>query len=760
MKKKLVIFTMIMSLVMLPVLSYADAALDSKAVALNKLTILQGDGVNFNLTGQLKRSEAITFIVRIMGKEDEVKANAAQYATTNFKDVKSTDWFAPYVGYSAQLNIVNGFPDGGYHPNEFVSEQAFLKLVMGALGYMDGTDFVWDTIYPSSYNLGLVTDVKYKTQTTDNAKYLRSDVVNVLYNALLKHLKISTKTIIDTLIDGKIIDRDVAVQLGLAKAIVPVTIVSAIPPNSVTLNVNMSQAVKALTAQDITIYETDNKANRLTATVNSQVYQNLVITTSNQIPDKKYTLEINATDDATGTNSIATSNFVGLKIPEIVSNYFKISKVVPMSKNVINVYYTQPITSDAALPVYYEITKSNASFVKGNSTNMSVKVLSEQNNVVSIYLKNNIITDDVPYALNISGDIPSAYNGVYLNDGAGDTAAFANNVTENKAFNLTNVTPVDSKTLRLEFNGDIDYSSAKQLGNYQISTAAGFPLTVISSSIPSDGGGKAFLLGLSDTLMTGTSYIITMKNISDIHDQITLPETKYPFSVPTIPVHKDLNIGFVQNLDKLTLKVYFDNSLDATTATNANYYNLTGITNSSYTAVPTKVYFDPKEPNAVRLFFSAGKEMISGNAYKLRALNLIQYELGGTSTVDAIYPSFTTSNAQDAKPVLSSATIISKDTLKVTSQKELLGTGSNVIISNYSLESKDGNSTFIVKTPINITVYDATTLILKFDALDLTKDYIFKFNTLTDITGTNVRSSADGSNSIAVITEKQASKEN
>src|SRR5205807_1870996 len=53
MKKKLVLIAIIMNLVLLPLISHADTITsESKAAALNKLTILQGNGVDFNLSGQ------------------------------------------------------------------------------------------------------------------------------------------------------------------------------------------------------------------------------------------------------------------------------------------------------------------------------------------------------------------------------------------------------------------------------------------------------------------------------------------------------------------------------------------------------------------------------------------------------------------------------------------------------------------------------------------------------------------------------------
>src|SRR4051812_32393750 len=100
----------------------ADATIQEKAADLNKLSILQGDGTSFNLTGQLSRAEALTFIVRIMGQESMVTMNKVKYATTPFSDVKKTDWFAPIIGYSNELKLINGFPDGTFHPNEKISE--------------------------------------------------------------------------------------------------------------------------------------------------------------------------------------------------------------------------------------------------------------------------------------------------------------------------------------------------------------------------------------------------------------------------------------------------------------------------------------------------------------------------------------------------------------------------------------------------------------------------------------------------------------
>jgi hypothetical protein len=746
MRKKFILISIIISLFLLPVLANADTTMNSKAIALNKLTILQGDGVNFNLNGQLKRSEAVAFIVRIMGKESFVKANAAKYSKTTFTDIKPTDWFASYVGYGQENKILSGFPDGGFHPNDSISEKAFLRLVLGALGYIDQQDYVWDTIYESAFNLGLVSDVKYKTQVTDNSKYLRSDVVNVLYGSLTNSVKGLKKTIIDLLIESNVISRTTAVQLGFAKEIVLAKIDSVQAANDVTLNVKLSKPVQKLDDKNITIYETANKSNQLKASVTSQVYGDLIVNTSKQIPEKGYTIEISNKVEGNDSPVVASSTFVGYKTLEVKSNYFKISKVVPVSKNVINVYFTQPISSSAALPIYYEILKNDTSFVKGSLNNMTVKLLSEQNNVISLYLKNAAIVDDVPYSLKLNGDIISSY-GVQLNDGLGDSITFAAKKQENETLKIDKLLVVDSKNIRIDFNKEVDLYTVQQTSNYQISSTTGLVTSVSRVMLPSDGKGKTVQLTTSSALDGSLNYQISISNVTDIFNLSTMAVTNYAFLGKPDTELKDLKLLLTNALDKTALQVYFDKRVDAVSAANNSLYMITGVTDPNFIAFPSKVYVNPTDSTLVKLYLPTGKELINTSSYKLKVLKQMPDEQGNVSSSDTTY-TFIGSNEANVKPLITEAITIGKDTVKIKASKELLLSGTNLLLNNYSLELKEGKNTFITKTPSSIIAYDETTFILHFDDLDVTKNYTFKFNSLTDYSGLNTRTFADGSTSV------------
>ena len=85
------------------------------ADALNKLNILQGgDKGEYYLDDNLERAQATALIIRMLGKEDHVRQNAALYRYTKFADVDPNQWYAPYVGYGTQgKNHRESFPENG-----------------------------------------------------------------------------------------------------------------------------------------------------------------------------------------------------------------------------------------------------------------------------------------------------------------------------------------------------------------------------------------------------------------------------------------------------------------------------------------------------------------------------------------------------------------------------------------------------------------------------------------------------------------------
>lgn len=55
--------------------------------------------------------------------------------TTDFKDVKLSDWFATYIAKAKELAIVNGNPDGTFAPSRNVARSEYVKMLLMANGF-------------------------------------------------------------------------------------------------------------------------------------------------------------------------------------------------------------------------------------------------------------------------------------------------------------------------------------------------------------------------------------------------------------------------------------------------------------------------------------------------------------------------------------------------------------------------------------------------------------------------------------------------
>ena len=62
-------------------------------------------------------------------------ASALSAGTAPFKDVPVTNTFAGYITYCSQQGIISGYADGTFRPSGTLSGNAFMKMLLGALGY-------------------------------------------------------------------------------------------------------------------------------------------------------------------------------------------------------------------------------------------------------------------------------------------------------------------------------------------------------------------------------------------------------------------------------------------------------------------------------------------------------------------------------------------------------------------------------------------------------------------------------------------------
>lgn len=747
-----IIVICILITIILPVYADQEKTSNEKADILNTLKIVLGDGKSYNLDLPLKRSEAAGYIVRLIGKDGYVTESKSKYSKTVFKDINPKEWYASYIGYCTEQGIICGVTKDTYKPEDYISEKAFLKITLCSLGYVYNKDFNMTNVYKFALDKGLLTDTAYSTKSTDNKNYKKQEVVNVLYNALNKKYVVSGITILQNLIDTGVITRANAVSVGMLKD-EPVTVITQVTVNSPSsITVKLNENVKSISSSNVQIFETQNTSAKLAITSVNANNDSVTINTSNQTSEKAYTINIANIEDLDGNIvSNVTGSFTGYKNPEVVSNFFKIKKIEPVSKSVIDVYFTQPINMNAELPISYEILQGSDSYVKGSFDTMSIKVKGSVNNAVSIFLKNKTLSDGVQYTLKIDENLTGAY-GLKLNDGNGDSTSFIAKGTENQDLYVQSVEPLYNATsisksyIKVLFNKEVDSITAQQFLNYSVVDNSNIPIFVSGSVVTSDGSEKnrAVILTLQGTLSNNKSYTLTMSNVQDKFKQITIPSSsKYPF--PGINTEKDaLSVINVNADDKGTLTLFFNKPLSADTASDKNRYIIVGGIS------PNNVYFNQDEPYKVRLFFPA-HNLSSPNTYTLRILPGFKDFLG-INTTSNIDINFAGSSMEYFKPLMTEAIIVAKDAIRVRTNTEISTSNLNLVSSNYRLDYKDANNNIISKTPVSINYIDPTTLIIKFDSLDFSKIYTFKFlNSLTDYTGTAIRIPSDGLDSVSVV---------
>ena len=163
--------------------AYTDVAEDSDVYTavqtLSSLSILNGyeDGT-FGPEKDITRAEFATVVCRALGY-----AGGGSVAT-QFADVPADHWASAFIGYAAGLGIVNGYGDGNFGPEDNVTYEQAIKMLVVALGFEPMA--AQKGGYPTGYlvvanTYGLTDGVN---APADAAAANRGVVAHLTYNAL------------------------------------------------------------------------------------------------------------------------------------------------------------------------------------------------------------------------------------------------------------------------------------------------------------------------------------------------------------------------------------------------------------------------------------------------------------------------------------------------------------------------------------------------------------------------------------------------
>ena len=170
---------------------------DDVAQEMKTLGLFQGTSAGFDLDRAPTRTEAAVMLVRLLGKENEAKAQYSAGTVSNpFTDVP--DWAKPYISWLYTNNLAKGVSDTVFGANGQCTAKMYCTFVLRALGYSDiKGDFTFDEAEDLAEYLGI-----YDTDMVETT-FLRDHAVAISYRALAASLNGTDTSLLEKLVADK-----------------------------------------------------------------------------------------------------------------------------------------------------------------------------------------------------------------------------------------------------------------------------------------------------------------------------------------------------------------------------------------------------------------------------------------------------------------------------------------------------------------------------------------------------------------------------
>lgn len=720
----LLILTMLLASAIPAVAAPAERTTQEKAVVLGNLKIISGVNGEYYLDNPLRRSEAATFIVRVIGKGDYVNQNKSQYSQTPYSDVPSTEWYAPFIGYCYQNGLVFE-TSTQFKPLDFITEKEFMALVLGALDYRMGTDFTLDTVYDKAREIGLLSLTEYINRASVNPTTTRGSAVDILYKALTLNCRGGDQILLQKMIEAGIVTRLQAMAMGLIVDSVFTDIISVESLDLNRIQVIMNESISSV--GEVLIYS--GVRDDIRCSVDSIKDDAIVVVTDPLEQGKDYIIELHDVRDNQGNvTGKLMKQFQGFEVKEVASSFFRISRIEPVNQRSLKVYFTHPLSINSEICLYYTLSQNGSIIADGKQGRIRAGVLNSDDNGVLLSLDNDLLKEGEVYTLSIDGDMVSAY-GAALNNGAGDSMKFVAREAMDTKFDLAEMVASEKNVLILNFNKEVNPFLARQVFNFYLTDAGNNPIPIRSTSI--DANGHSIYLILGADLVKNNSYYLTINNLNDITKQEYITEKVYSFKAE-YGSSSAFKLSSAAVLDNQTIELTFNKPLDGGTAADERNYSIASSSNSSGVR-PAKVLFDARDRYKVRLYLAYSDRLQKQSTYMIRInSNSIKDYLG--NGIEATSVQFLGTSKDREVIQIDEAVPVSTDAVKLTLSQELSYSVNNLIPANFVLEYSYGFIS-IKKIPVSVIYIDAKTLILKFDSLEYGTPYTLKVSELTDITG-------------------------
>ena len=165
--------------------SYADLNVDYECyqpvMRLSELGIIDGyEDSTYRPWNNVTRAEFCKIVVAMLDKTAEAKANSASSA---FDDVNEVKWCIPYVNYLTSNNIIKGYADATFKPNNIITYAEAVTILCRILGYNeDSVGYSWPTNYMNkAEDLKIAENMQFSANDSVTRAAMAIMVDNVMF---------------------------------------------------------------------------------------------------------------------------------------------------------------------------------------------------------------------------------------------------------------------------------------------------------------------------------------------------------------------------------------------------------------------------------------------------------------------------------------------------------------------------------------------------------------------------------------------------
>jgi len=139
--------------------------------------IMEGDDKgNFNPNSTVTRGQMAAIVCRMLGEEENLAKDG-----NLFSDVPSAHWANAYIARAATLGIINGYGDGKFGPDDNVTYEQTVTMIVRAVGFVQEAQEAGG--YPDGF-LFVASDNNWlEGVMAKKGEFLsRADIATILYN--------------------------------------------------------------------------------------------------------------------------------------------------------------------------------------------------------------------------------------------------------------------------------------------------------------------------------------------------------------------------------------------------------------------------------------------------------------------------------------------------------------------------------------------------------------------------------------------------